>query len=190
MIHSSIHQAAFLLSWLERRQHQAAQPSSVQTESLVIPVQQGPLPLVQPLWHVHTAGLSGGEILWGYAARGRYFWKQKQKNEQIYQWEWQEISASARTHIYKKHIWTVINLFVMECSGRRYLDRQQTQSKRRPQQVYSNEDLILARRQFFSTYTMLTRTHRKQCSAGRKENTLLLQSHQPSGPQNGWHLCF
>ena len=79
MIHSSIHQAVFLLSWLERRQHQAVQPSSVQTESLVIPIQQGPLPLVQPLWHVHTAGLSGGEILWGYAAQGRYFWKKKKK---------------------------------------------------------------------------------------------------------------
>ena len=39
-------------------------------------------------------------------------------------------------------------------------DRQWNQTKRRPQQVYSNQDLFSARRNIFSTPKMLTHTHR------------------------------
>ena len=38
-------------------------------------------------------------------------------------------------------------------------DRQQGQSKRRPQQAYGNQDLFSARGLLFSTPTILTRTH-------------------------------
>ena len=65
---------------------------------------------------------------------------------------------------------------VVEWSGRRTGHRQRSQEKWRPQQAYGSNQVLFAQPQtIFSTHKILTRTHRSENGAGRKEHTLSLQ---------------
>ena len=81
----------------------------------------------------------------------------------------------------------------MAWSGQRTRHRQRSQSiKWRPQQAYgSNQFLLVQPQTVFSTHTKSSRSRIDKRTARATGNTRYRYSKKrPSGPQNGWQLCF
>ena len=82
-------------------------------------------------------------------------------------------------------------IIVMGWRGRRTGHRQRSLSKMETTaRGGGNRVLLYSSRQFSAHPKILTRTHRQESGADRKEHALSLQSNRHSEPQNGWQSCL